>query len=798
MNIHLLFVGGYNMKKQKLVMVGNGMAGVRCLEEILKTDSDMFEITVVGSEPHPNYNRILLSSVLQGTTQLEEITINDFKWYEQHQIQLFTGETVVAIDHKSQIVMTDKGRGLYYDRLILATGSVPFVLPLPGVEKEGVISFRTIEDCQKMQETAKNHKKAVVIGGGLLGLEAARGLLHLGMEVHVVHISSFLMERQLDETAAKMLQAELEKQGMKFLLEKQTEEILGNKRIEGLRFTDGTSVEADLLVMAVGVRPNVHLAKESGLTVNRAIVVNDFLETSIPNIFAVGECVEHRGMVYGLVKPLYEQAVVLAKRICGVDGQGYEGTVLATQLKISGVDVFSIGAFQEDSASKSIKIHDEVEGTYKRLVFQEDKIIGAVLFGDTGERTKLQNMILKKQDVSEIEKVTIFQSSGSGTAVTSMAATEIICNCNGVSKGTIIEAVQIHGCSTVDDVKACTKASGSCGGCKPLVSELLAYIHSDEFDEIKIEKPTMCNCTSLTEDEVVHEMQVQNLSSVNEVMQALNWKHKEGCSKCVPALTYYLSMINPEYENVQETLFVNEKMNATLQKDGTYFVVPQMYGGMTNPHELRKIANVADKYGVSELAITSEQRIHLMGLTKDELPKVWNDLNMPLSATYGNRVQNVKTCIGEHICQCDKQKALQLSATLEKKLEYLITPYRVKIGVSACLHNGAGSTTKDIGIIGTKRGWEIYVGGSSGRSVKAGQLFTVAETEDEVVSFIGGLVQYYRETANYSERTWEWVDRVSLLHVREVLFDFELRQQLLERLEEDCLMMKGPKDVPIF
>jgi nitrite reductase (NADH) large subunit len=786
------------MKKQKLVMVGNGMAGVRCLEEILKTDSEMFEITVVGSEPHPNYNRILLSSVLQGTTKLEEITINDFNWYEQHQIQLFTGETVVAIDHKSQIVMTDKGRSLYYDRLILATGSVPFVLPLPGVEKEGVISFRTIEDCQQMQETARNHKKAVVIGGGLLGLEAARGLLHLGMEVHVVHISSFLMERQLDETAAKMLQAELEKQGMKFLLEKQTEEIFGDPRIEGLRFTDGTSVEADLLVMAVGVRPNAQLAKESGLTVNRAIVVNDFLETSIPNIFAVGECVEHRGMVYGLVKPLYEQAVVLAKRICGVDGQSYEGTVLATQLKISGVDVFSIGAFQEDSATRSIKIHDEVEGTYKRLVFQEDKLIGAVLFGDTSDRTKLQNMILKKQDVSEIEKVTIFQASGSGTTVSSMAVTELICNCNGVSKGAIIEAVQNHGCSTIDDVKACTKASGSCGGCKPLVSELLSYIHSDEFDEIKIEKPTMCHCTRLTEDEVVHEMQVQNLSSVNEVIQALNWKHKEGCSKCVPALTYYLSMINPEYENVQETLFVNEKMNATLQKDGTYFVVPQMYGGMTNPHELRKIANVADKFGVSKLAITSEQRIHLMGLTKEELPKVWNELNMPLSSTYGNRVQNVKTCIGEHICQCDKRNALQLSATLEKKLEYLITPYRVKIGVSACLHNGAGSTTKDIGIIGTKRGWEIYVGGSSGRSVKAGQLFTVAETEEEAVHFIAGLVQYYRETANYSERTWEWVDRVSLLHVREVLFDFELRQQLLERLEEDCLMMKGPKDVPIF
>jgi nitrite reductase (NADH) large subunit len=797
LNIHLLFVGGYEMKKQKLVLVGNGMAGVRCLEEILNTNAEMFEITVIGSEPHPNYNRILLSSVLQGTTQLEEITINDFNWYKQHRIQLFTGETVVAIDHKSQKVMTDKGRSLFYDRLILATGSVPFVLPLPGVEKEGVFSFRTIEDCQQMLETSKQYKKAVVIGGGVLGLEAARGLLNLGMEVNIVHISPFIMERQLDETAAKMLQTELEKQGMKFLLEKQTEEIVGERRIEGLRFTDGTTVDADLLVMAVGVRPNVHVAKETGITVNRAIVVNDFMETSVPNIYAVGECVEHRGMVYGLVKPLYEQAGVLAKHICGLETQGYEGTILATQLKISGVDVYSIGSFQEDSTNKAIKIFDEVEATYKKLVFQEGKIIGAVLFGDTRDRTKLQNMIIKKQDVSDLETVTIFQSSGSEVAVASMATTEIICNCNGVTKGAITEAVHIHGCSSVEEIKACTKASGSCGGCKPLVSELLSYIQSDEFADVVMEKPTMCNCTSLTEDEVVHEMQVQNLSSVNEVIQVLNWKNKQGCSKCVPALTYYLSMINPEYENIQETLYVNERMNATLQKDGMYFVVPQMYGGMTNAGELRKIADVADKYGVETLAITSEQRIHLMGLKKEELPKVWSDLNMPLSATYGNRVQNVKTCVGEHICQCDKREALQLSANLEKKTEYLMTPYRVKIGVSACLHNGAGSTTKDMGVIGTKRGWEIYVGGSSGRNVKAGQLFTVAETEEETISIIAGFIQYYRETANYSERTWEWLDRVSLLHVREVLFDLELRQQLLERLEEDCLVKKGPKDVTI-
>jgi len=793
------FVGGlYMKKKQKLVLVGNGMAGVHCVEEILKHDPDMFEIMVIGSEPHPNYNRILLSAVLQGDTAIDKITINSLDWYKQHRIDLYTGETVVKIDHERRVIKTDKKRALPYDQLILATGSVPFLLPIPGSDKEGVLSFRTIEDCKRIIEVAEHHKKAVVIGGGLLGLEAARGLLHLGMEVNVVHLGGFIMERQLDETAARMLQAELEKQGMRFLLEKQTEEILGDERIERVRFKDGTTVEADLLVMAVGVRPNVYLAQESGIATNRAIIVNDYMETNIPNIYAVGECAEHHGMVYGLVKPLYDQATILAKNLCQVNSKGYQGSVLATQLKISGVDVFSIGEFQESTTTKSIKIYDEVNQSYKKLVFQEEKIVGAVLFGDTSDGVKLQSMILNKQDVSDIEKVTIFQSNPAKNSVSTMAATEIICNCNGVTKGGIIEAVHNYGCTTVEEVKACTKASGSCGGCKPLVSELLSSIHSDEFEEVKKEKQTMCACTSLTEDEVVHEMQMQKLSSVNEVMNAFNWKNKQGCSKCVPALTYYLGMINPEYEDMQETLFFNERMNATLQKDGKYFVVPQMYGGMTNAKQLRKIADVADKFDVSEIAITSEQRIHLIGLKKEELSKVWGELNMPLSSTYGNRVQNVKTCIGEHICQCAKHGSLQLSASLEKKLEFLMTPSRVKIGVSACLHNGAGSTTKDIGVIGTNRGWEIYVGGSSGRSVRDGQLFTVTETTEETIDLIVAFVQYYRETANYSERTWQWLQRVSLLHVREILFDLELREQLMDRLEEDTAVKKVPKDFAIY
>jgi nitrite reductase (NADH) large subunit len=413
------------------------------------------------------------------------------------------------------------------------------------------------------------------------------------------------------------------------------------------------------------------------------------------------------------------------------------------------------------------------------------------LFGDTNERTRLLDMILKKQDVSDVEKVTLFQSTNSeGNSIASMALSGIICNCNGVSKGTIIEAVQAGGLSTVDQVKKCTKASGSCGGCKPLVSKLLTYIHSDEFNEV-VEQKSMCSCTSLTEDEVVREIQLQSLTSVQEVMEVLCWENEQGCSTCRPALSYYLGMINPEYETSQETLFISEHMNATLQKDGRYFVVPQMYGGMTKAEQLRKIANVADKYGISDLAVTSEQRIHLMGIKQEDLAAVWTDLNMPLSSTYGNRVQNIKTCIGEHVCQCDKQPSLKLSAHLEKRLEFLTTPYRIKMGVSACLHNGAGSTTKDIGVIGMNRGWEIYVGGSSGRNVRAGELLCISATEEDASEIIIGFIQYYRETAKYSERTWQWMDRVGLVHIREVLFDFEPRQLLLERFDEDISLRRS-------
>jgi nitrite reductase (NADH) large subunit len=507
--------------KQKLVVIGNGMAGVRCVEEILKHNAQAFDISIIGSEPHLNYNRILLSSVLQGEASIEDITINGQDWYEENRIKLFSGETAIKIDSHKKEIVTDHNRTIPYDKLIIATGSLPFVLPIPGIEKEGVINFRTIEDCKHIIETSKQNKKAVVIGGGVLGLEAARGLLNLGVDVKVIHNTDYLMQRQLDETASRMLQVKLEQQGIEFLLGKVTKEVTGVSRVEEIHFTDGSSIEADFVVLAVGVIPNIELAKNSGILTNRAIVVNDYMQTNHSDIYAVGECVEHNGVVYGLVKPLYEQGQVLAKHICGLAEQGYKGSTLSTSLKVPGIDLFSVGEFGDDESTKSLTMLNEMDDVYKKIVFRGDIIVGAVLFGETTDQSKLLDMIIKRKHVSDEEKLNLLQSTDkSASLVKSMKLSEIICNCNGVSKGAIIEAVQQKGLTTVDQVKQCTKASGSCGGCKPLVTDLLAYIQSDECEEV-IQQKSLCDCTTLTEDEVVVQIQQRHLSSLHDVLAQL-------------------------------------------------------------------------------------------------------------------------------------------------------------------------------------------------------------------------------------------------------------------------------------
>ncbi|KRE49555.1 nitrite reductase large subunit NirB [Paenibacillus sp. Soil522] len=781
--------------KKKLVLIGNGMAGVNCIEQILKLVPNRYDITIFGSEPHPNYNRIMLSSVLAGDADMNDIVINSWDWYRENNIILHAGHTVSNIDTKRKIVSTESGIKVPYDDVIIATGSLPFMLPLPGADKKGVIAFRDIKDCETMMETAKKYKKAVVIGGGLLGLEAARGLLNLNMEVSVVHSNKILMNRQLDETAGIMLRKELQEQGMKFLLGKHTEKILGKERVTGLRFTDGSEEPADLLVMAVGIKPNMAMAKKSGIEVNRGILVNDFMETNIPNVYSVGECVEHRGISYGLVAPLYEQAAVLAKKLAGLETDGYHGSVVSTKLKVSGVDVFSAGQYLDDVDTRAVRVQDEFGGVYKKVVIQGGKVVGSVLFGDISDGARLFAMIRSGEDVTGKEKEILLGSGGSAPSnadlIASMSDDEIVCGCNGVSKGAVVTAINEKGCTSVNDIKACTKASASCGGCKPLIADVLTYVLG--ADGVKTVKEGICGCTTLSRDEVVDGIREMKLTTSKEVMHVLNWNNPEGCSKCRPALNYYLGMVWPEdHEDERQSRFVNERNHANIQKDGTYSVVPRIYGGVTTPQDLKKIAEVAVKYEVPLVKITGGQRIDLLGVKKEDLPSMWTDLDMPSGYAYGKTLRTVKTCVGSTFCRFGTQDSMAMGIEMEKRFERLSTPAKFKMAVSGCPRNCAEATIKDLGVVAIDGGWEIHVGGNGGTKVRVTDLLVKVKTEEEVLEWTGAYMQYYRETGKYNERTAEWLERVGLDTIKAALEKKEDRLALVERIELALSLTQDP------
>jgi len=784
---------------KKLVMIGNGMAGVSFVEQLLKLAPNRYEITIIGSEPHPNYNRIMLSSVLAGEATMQDIILNNWDWYKDNGITLHTAQTVTRVDIDGGTVTTDSGLTIPYNELVFATGSVPFMLPLPGADKEGVIAFRDINDCETMMKTAEKYRKAIVIGGGLLGLEAARGLLNLNMEVSVVHVMSYLMERQLDPTASQMLREELERQGMKFLMEKQSDQIIGEERVQGLTFKDGTVEEADLIVMAVGIRPNVQLAKESGIEVNRGIVVNDFLQTSVPNIHSVGECAEHRGNVYGLVAPLYEQGAVLAKKLAGVESAGYQGSVLSTKLKISGVNVFSAGSFMDAPGTKAVRVQDDLDGIYKKIVFENGKVVGAVMFGDTIEGSRIFSLIRSGEDCSGREKEILFGSSGGAAgkpiSLTDMAAAmsddEIVCGCNGVTKETIVEAITEKGCVSIGEIKACTKASGSCGGCKPMVEAILQSTVG--ADNVKKVKEGICGCTTHSREEVVEMIKQMKLTTTKEVMHVLEWSNPEGCSKCRPALNYYLGMVWPvEHEDEADSRFVNERNHANIQKDGAFSVVPRIYGGVTTPEDLKRIADVAQKYDVPLVKITGGQRIDLLGVKKEDLTSVWQDLGMPSGYAYGKTLRTVKTCVGNTFCRFGTQDAIKMGVEMEKKFERLNTPHKVKLAVSGCPRNCAEATIKDLGVVAIDGGWEIHVAGNGGTKVRAADLLVKVRTEEEVLEWTGAYLQYYRETASFGERTSEWSVRVGLDTIKKALDRKVDREAYVNRIEKSLSLTKDP------
>ncbi|HGN7200379.1 TPA: nitrite reductase large subunit NirB [Staphylococcus aureus] len=771
------------MAKQKLVMIGNGMAGIRTIEEILERANDLYDITVIGKEPYPNYNRIMLSNILQNKMTVEETIMNPYEWYEEHGIELITNDPVIEVDRANQSVTTANGIEVSYDKLIFATGSKAFVIPVPGSTLPSVIGWRTIDDTEQMMNIAKTKKKAIVIGGGLLGLECARGLLDQGMEVTVLHLAEWLMEMQLDRKAGNMLKADLEKQGMKFEMQANTTEILGEDDVEGVKLADGREIPADLVVMAVGIRPYTEVAKESGLDVNRGIVVNDVMQTSDSNVYAVGECAEHNGKVYGLVAPLYEQGKVLADHLTNKETNGYKGSTTFTSLKVSGCDLYSAGQIVENAEIKGIEIFNSVDNNYKKIFLKDGNVVGAVLYGDIDDGSRFYNMMKKGESTEDYTLASLLTKGGeeASLSIADMADDETICGCNGVDKGTIVNAITENGFTTVEEVTAKTKAGNSCGKCKPQIAQILQHTLGDDF--VAAKPAGICGCTDLTRDQIVTQIRAKGLKTSKEVRHVLNFKNKGGCPKCRPAINYYLNMVYPhEHEDERESRFANERYHANIQNDGTFSVIPQMRGGVTDADQLIRLGEVAKKYHVPLVKVTGSQRVGLYGVKKEELPNIWEDLGMRSASAYGKKTRSVKSCVGKEFCRFGTQYTTRLGIRLEKTFEYIDTPHKFKMGVSGCPRSCVESGVKDFGIISVENGFQIYIGGNGGTEVEKAEFLTTVETEDEVIKLCGALMQYYRETGIYAERTAPWLRRLGFENVKEVLLDPERQNELFERI----------------
>lgn len=780
------------MIREKLVVVGNGMAGCRAVEEILAREPSKFHIVIFGAEPRVNYNRIMLSPLLAGEKSFEDIVINGHDWYADNGIDLIVGDPVVSIDRVAKTITARSGRVEAYDKLLLATGSDPFIIPVPGKDLPGVVTFRDMDDVGAMLEAANRGGDAVVIGGGLLGLEAAHGLTRRGMKVTVLHIMPTLMERQLDESAGWLLKQALEARGQSILTQADTAEIYGDGRVQGVRLKDGREIPASLVVMAVGIRPNTALARAADLAVGRGVHVDDHMVTSDADILAVGECVEHAGLCYGLVAPLWEMCRALADGLVA-SPSGYQGSVTSTKLKVSGIDVFSAGDFSGGEGTEDIVLRDAARGVYKRVIIRDSRLVGAVLYGDTTDGAWYFDLLRRQEDIAPIREALIFGqafAAGGGAsanpldAVAALPMDAEICGCNGVSKAKVLACIS-GGAHTLDAVRAGCKASASCGSCTGLVENLLALSMGADYQGERANAP-MCKCTSFTHEDVRAAILEKKLKEIPQVMQALSWSTPDGCHSCRPALNYYLLCAWPaEHKEDPQSRFVNERMHANIQKDGTYSVVPRMWGGVTTPAELRAIADAAEKFGARMVKVTGGQRIDIFGIRKEDLPGIWADLNaagMVSGHAYGKALRTVKTCVGSEWCRFGTQDSTGLGIRIEQMTWGSWMPHKFKIAVSGCPRNCAEATIKDFGVICVDSGYELHIGGNGGIHLRGTDLLCKVATAEEALEYCAAFIQLYREEARYLDRTAPWVERVGLAYVKQrVVEDADGRRALAAR-----------------
>ncbi|OZC46201.1 nitrite reductase large subunit [Rhodococcus sp. RS1C4] len=780
-------MSGSESNRTRLLVVGNGMAGARTVEEILKRSADRFDVTMIGDEPYGNYNRIMLSHVLAGETGVddEDLLLNPMSWYRENGVTLYAGDRAVSLDRFAKSVRCESGRDVAYDILIIATGSNNFFPNMDGLREpdgrlaRGVFGFRTIEDTNGMLQMAASQDdlRAVVIGGGLLGLEAAYGLRTQGLDVDVVHSPGHLMNQQLDERGGKLLRNKIESLGVGVHTSKRTTSVLRTETgaVAGVGFGDGTSLPADMIVVTAGIRPNVEFARGGGLVIERGIVVDDQLRCEDEgSIFAVGECCQHRGEVYGLVAPLWEQAVVLAEHLTGTDpAAAYHGSRLTTKLKVAGVDVAAMGVKgPEREDDEFVQFYEPRSGTYKSVVVRDGKLIGATLLGDISKANFLTQAFDEKVPLPD-ERISMLFDMGTPTAATGAAelADDVqVCNCNGVTKGTIVACVHA-GAKSMGDVTAATRAGKGCGSCKGLVADILACAAGGAV-EADPAADWYVPCIPLSKPALIEVIRERDLRSVSQVFTELATGGREDVPSKMPLASLLRTVWGPDWVDERGALFINDRVHANIQRDGTFSVVPQMKGGVTTPDQLRRIADVADKYQVPLVKVTGGQRIDLLGIKKEDLPKVWGDLDMPSGFAYGKSMRTVKTCVGSDFCRFGLGDSTALGIALEDRFQGLETPAKLKLAVAGCPRNCSEALCKDLGVVSVGEDkWEIYVGGAAGAHIRKGDLLATVVGADEVIRVAGIFIQHYRETAHWLERTYAWVPRIGLEALQRILIE---------------------------
>jgi nitrite reductase (NADH) large subunit len=786
------------MSKQKIVVVGNGMVGHKFIDNIIQADSDQYEVITFSEESRLAYDRVQLTAYFNGKSA-DDLALTSEAYYQENGVKYLINAKVTELDTANKAVVTDSGHRESYDKLILATGSFPFVPPIPGNDQEHCHVYRTIEDLDAIELSSKQSKSGVVIGGGLLGLEAANAVKNLGLETHVVEFAPRLMAVQLDEGGGALLRRKIEDLGVQVHTEKATSEIVaGETSRYRMNFADGTHLETDMIVFSAGIRPQDALARSSDIAIGErgGIVIDDNCQTNIDDVYAIGECALWDNKIFGLVAPGYSMAKVAANHILsnGEDESSFTGADMSTKLKLLGVDVASIGEVHgKTEGAQSYTYNDEIEQVYKRLIVSADgkKIVGAVLVGDAEAYGSLlqikQNDMPLPENPSVLILPNLADDSGSAMGVEALPDSAVICSCFDVTKGDIKEAVSA-GCTTMAALKESTNASTGCGGCSALAKQVL----DSELSNLGVEVSNdICEHFAYSRQELTDIIRVNKIKTFDELLES----HGQGlgCTVCKPAIGSILAsywndyILKDEHIELQDT---NDIYLGNMQKDGTYSVVPRIAGGEITPDRLIVLGEVAKEYNLYT-KITGGQRVDLFGAQLNELPAIWKkliDAGFETGHAYGKSVRTVKSCVGSTWCRYGVNDSVGLAIKLENRYKGLRSPHKIKFAVSGCTRECAEAQSKDIGVIATDKGWNLYVCGNGGMRPRHADLFATDLDEQTLIQYIDRVLMFYTRTADRLQRTSVWMENLEggLDYLKEVVIEDKLN--VAAELEADIAL----------